>query len=167
MLADGTLLAPPGLDRRRGIIFTIPKELRAIVPTPESCTYDAVREAMRYLTDDWLCDVATDYAGKCILVAAAMTIIERSLLSDRPTFFVTAGVRAAGKTTALKMVIMATTGLEAAAAAWSPNEEERRKALLSYLLYGVPYVLWDNIPRGARVFSNIGSTRCAAAPTRK
>ena len=35
VLADGGLLAPDGLDRDRGIIFIIPKELRAIIPAPQ------------------------------------------------------------------------------------------------------------------------------------
>jgi hypothetical protein len=43
------------------------------------------------------------------------------------------------------------TGDLPAAAAWSSNEEERRKALLSYFLSGVSYILWDNIARGAQV----------------
>ena len=38
-----------------------------------------------------------------------------------------------------------------AAAAWSTNEEERRKALLAYFLAGVPYILWDNIARGTQI----------------
>jgi hypothetical protein len=42
-------------------------------------------------------------------------------------------------------------GSPAAASAWSTNEEERRKALLSYLMHGVPYILWDNIARGTQV----------------
>ena len=33
VLADGNLLAPDGLDRLRGILFIIPDELRAIIPT--------------------------------------------------------------------------------------------------------------------------------------
>jgi len=49
------------------------------------------------------------------------------------------------------MLIMAITGIHPAAAAWSSNEEERRKALLSYFIYGVPYILWDNIPRGTQI----------------
>ena len=106
---------------------------------------------MRFLCDEWLCDVATDYTGKCTLIAAALTVIERSLLPDRPAFFVTAGRRGGGKTTALAMLIMAVTGIWPAAAAWSTNEEERRKALLSYFLSGVSYILWDNIPRGAQI----------------
>jgi hypothetical protein len=104
-----------------------------------------------FLCEEWLIDVATTYAGKCILIAAAMTIIERSLFPDRPAFWVTAGRRGGGKTTALTMLIMATLGLRPAAAAWTPNEEERRKALLSYFMDGVPYILWDNVPRGITI----------------
>jgi hypothetical protein len=78
-------------------------------------------------------------------------MIERSLLPDRPCFFVTAGRRGGGKTTLLVMLIMAVTGVRPAAAAWSTNEEERRKALLAYFLAGVPYILWDNIARGTQI----------------
>jgi hypothetical protein len=106
---------------------------------------------MRYLRDDWLCDVAADYTCKYILIAAALTLIERSVLPDRPAFLVTAGRRGGGKTTTLTMLIVAVTGLRPAAAAWSTNEEERRKSLLSYLLEGVPYILWDNIERGSQI----------------
>ncbi len=151
VLADGGLVAPNGLDRSRGIIFEIQKEMRAMIPVPEDCRKGAVRQAMSYLCDTWLCDVAADYAGKCTIIAAALTIIERSLLDERPAFFVTAGRRGGGKTTLLHMLIMAVTGIKPAASAWSNNEEERRKALLSYFLYGVPYILWDNIARGSQI----------------
>jgi hypothetical protein len=118
---------------------------------------------MEFLTDEWLIDVAADYAGKCALIAAALTIIERSLLPDRPAFFVTAGRRGGGKTTTLIMLIMAVMGIWPSAAAWSTNEEERRKALLSYLLYGVPYILWDNIPRGMQISCPHIEKSCTAA----
>lgn len=164
VLADGALLAPDDeLDRLRGIIFKVPKELRDILPRRADCDADAVRKAMRFLTDDWLCDVATDYAGKCTLIAAALTIIERSLLPDRPAFFVTAGRRGGGKTTTLTMLILAVTGIMPAAAAWSTNEEERRKALLSYFLSGVAYILWDNIARGSQISCPHIEKSCTAA----
>src|SRR5215831_16939129 len=99
VLADGVLLAPDGLDRDRGILFKIQPELREVLPRREDCSETAVREAMKFLCDDWLCDVATDYTGKCTLVAAALSVIERSLLPDRPAFWVTAGKRGGGKTT--------------------------------------------------------------------
>ena len=151
VLADGGVLAPDGLDRTRGIIFEIQNEARAIIPDPKDCTPTAVRRAMQFLCETWLGDVATDWIGKCTIIAAALTLIERSLLDERPAFFITAGRRGSGKTTALTMLILAVTGIKPAASAWSNNEEERRKALLSYFLLGVPYILWDNIGRGSQI----------------
>ena len=151
VLADGVLLAPEGLDRERGIQFIIPDELRAIIPQRKDCTPERVKAAMEFLCDEWLVDVATDHVGKATIIAAALTLIERSLLPDRPCFFITAGRRGNGKTTTTIMLIVAITAGRPAAAAWSSNEEERRKALMSYFLYGVPYILWDNIPRGAQI----------------
>jgi hypothetical protein len=151
VLGDGTLLAGRGLDRERGIVFRIAKELLAILPRREDCTPEAVEAAIRFLIDEWLCDVATDQAGKCTLITAALTLIERSLLPDRPTFWVTAGRRGGGKTTTIIMLLIAITGVRPAAAAWSPNEEERRKALLAYLLEGIPAIIWDNISKGTQI----------------
>jgi hypothetical protein len=84
-------------------------------------------------------------------MAFGMTLIERSLLSNRPVFFVSASRRGGGKTTALMMWFMAVTGAMPPAAAWSTNEEERRKALITYLMNGVPGIVWDNIARGSQV----------------
>ena len=42
-------------------------------------------------------------------------------------------------------------GRRAAAARWSDNSEERKKALFSYLRQSVACVAWDNIPRGAAI----------------
>ena len=92
VLADGVLLAPDGLDRERGIQFIIQDELRAVIPGKD-CTPELVKAAMEFLCDEWLVDVATDYVGKATIIAAALTLIERSLLPDRPCFFVTAGRR--------------------------------------------------------------------------
>src|SRR5215813_3799075 len=104
VLADGVLLAPDGLDRDRGILFKIQPELREVLPWREDCSDEAVCRAMKFLCDDWLCDVATDYTGKCTLIAAALSMIERSLLDQRPVFFITAGRRGGGKTTTLTML---------------------------------------------------------------
>ena len=79
--------------------FIIQEELRAVIPQREDCTPERVKAAMEFLCDEWLVDVATDYTGKCTIIAAALTLIERSLLPDRPCFFVTAGRRGGGKTT--------------------------------------------------------------------
>jgi hypothetical protein len=151
ILGNGSLLTGQGLDRERGIIFRVPIELAAILPKKNNCTATAVAEAMHFLCDEWLCDVACDYTGKCILIALALTIIERSLLPDRPAFWITSGRRGGGKTTTVIMLLMAVTGIRPAAAAWSPNEEERRKALLAYFFEALAAIVWDNIPRGAQI----------------
>jgi hypothetical protein len=151
VLPDGTILSKRGLDRSRGIVFRVPTSLISAMPKPAECTPAAVADAMRFLIDHWLCDVSADYTGKCILIAAALSIIERSVLPERPAFFVTAGRRGGGKTTALTMMVVAVTGLRPSAAAWSSNEEERRKSLLSYLMEALPAIIWDNIPRGTQI----------------
>jgi hypothetical protein len=163
VLADGNVLGEDRFDRLRGIDFRIQPEVAATVPNPGSVNDDDIERAMCFLTDNWLVDVATDYAGKCTIVAAGLTIIERSLLDHRPAFFITAGRRGGGKTTTLTMLIKAVTGIWPAAAAWSANEEERRKALLSYFMYGVPYILWDNIPRGSQISCPHIEKSCTAA----
>jgi hypothetical protein len=85
------------------------------------------------LLDEWLVDVALDRVGKCIAIMLVLTLIERALLPERPAFFVTAGQRGGGKTTLVNMITLAALGRRAAAAAWSENSEERKKALFSYL----------------------------------
>ena len=163
VFADGGVWAEDKFDRLRGIDFRIQPEVSACVPPANSVTDDDVERAMTFLTDEWLVDVATDYAGKCTIIAAALTMIERCLLDQRPCFCVTAGRRGGGKTTTLVMVIKAVTGIWPAAAAWSTNEEERRKALLSYFLHGVAYVLWDNIARGTQISCPHIEKSCTAA----
>lgn len=80
---------------------------------------------------------------------------ERSFLPDRPAFFITAGRRGSGKGTLLMMLIMAVTGIRAAAATWS--------TILSYFLHGLPYILWDNIKRGSQISCPHIERSCTAA----
>ena len=84
------------LYRLRGIMFKIQPEVRKAMPTRESCNDETVTKAMKFLCDEWLVDVKTDFAGKCTIIAAALSIIERSLLDQR-AFFVTRGAEAAAR----------------------------------------------------------------------
>jgi hypothetical protein len=110
-----------------------------------------VVEALRFLVEEWLCDVAAGFAGRIVLLAYALAIIERVLLPERPAFFVTAGQRGGGKTTVGHHGRRGGAGPVPAGGAWSPAAEERRKALLAYLGEGVATVVWDNIERGAAI----------------
>ena len=118
------------------------------IPEPEACTPMAVAKAWGFLAGEWLSDVMADAEGKAVLIALALTVIERVLLPERPVFYVTAGLRGTGKSTALNMVSLAVLGAKAAAMAWTNDAEERRKALYSVLREGVPLLVFDNIPRG-------------------
>jgi hypothetical protein len=151
VLPDGQLLARQGLHRSLGLLLRIDPALIAQLPLPSETGPEAVAAAMDFLTRDWLGDIATDFVGKCILIALILTILERVLLPERPAFFVTAGKRGGGKTTALTMAILAVTGHKPPAAAWSSNEEERRKAMLAHLSDGIPALVWDNIPLGTAI----------------
>lgn len=148
VLGDGHLLAPAGFDYERGIDFKIQPEVRAILP--KDCSDKKIREE-RFLTDEWLCDVATTYYGKAIIIAAGLSIIERSILPERPAFWITAGRRGSGKTTAIMMLIKGITGLHPSSNAWATDENERRKTMMALFLEGEAYVLWDNIARGSQL----------------
>ena len=148
VLANGELMSGAGLDRERGVVFRIDPHLLKYIPEREDCTAIAVARAYRYLVDEWLVDVAADREGKAVLLAFALSIIERILFPERPTFYVTAGQRGGGKTTVLTMLSLAALGIKPAAMAWSGDADERKKAIFSVLREGAPLLIWDNIPRG-------------------
>jgi hypothetical protein len=145
---SGNIIDGVGLDRDTGLVHRIDPLLRSCLPVdPPSDQH--VRGALTFLFDEWLTDVALDGVGKSVAVMLALTLIERALLPERPAFFVTAGQRGGGKTTLVHMIALAVLGRKAAAAGWSKNPEERRKALFSYLRQAVAFLAWDNIPRGS------------------
>jgi hypothetical protein len=133
VLGKGEILAPRGLDRLRGIAFIIDEKLRQCLPQGRIKDEAQVAAALDFLLNDWLVDVECTFVNKCNAIALALTIIERSLLAERPVGFLTSPTPESGKTTLAKMLIVAVTGIDAVAFAWSPNEEERRKALLASL----------------------------------
>jgi hypothetical protein len=49
------------------------------------------------------------------------------------------------------MLSLAGYGRRASAASWSPNEEERRKAVFAHFRDGPAMIAWDNLPRGASI----------------
>lgn len=151
VLPDRTILSTNGLDKERHLVLKINPEMLKYLPARADCTPEAVAEAYRFLCDDWFCDVLADADGKAILIAFALSIIERCLFDCRPAFFISAALRGGGKTTAFNMVSMAVLGEQTAARAWSSSNEERRKAMLSFLMTGAPCITWDNIPKGTEI----------------
>jgi hypothetical protein len=150
MLPSGELISAHGLNRDLRTMFVIDPKMRKFIPVKPSDNA-AVARMLNFLCNDWLCDVVTNFEGKCVLISAALSIIERVVLSDRPVFFATAGKPGSGKTTVLTMLLLAVTGQRPAAAAWSDSAEERAKAILAMFMQGVSHVIWDNIPTGTLV----------------
>jgi hypothetical protein len=147
---SGAVIDGVGLDRKTGLVHRIDPLLRACLPDRTPTEQD-VRQALSFLLDEWMVDVALDKVGKCAAIMLAMTLIERALLTERPAFFVVAPQRGGGKTTLVNMITLAVLGRRAAAAAWSNDAEERKKALFSYLRRGVACLAWDNIARGSAI----------------
>ena len=162
VLSDGTLLAKNGLDRRRRFVMRCETKLLSFIPERLACDETAVLKAFEFVVDEWLIDVAADLSSKCVLLAYALTILERVLCPARPAFLVTAGQRASGKTTVLTMLALAVLGETPPAAAWARDEDERRKALLGYLADGLPTIVWDNIRNGTVISSPVIEQLCTA-----
>jgi hypothetical protein len=150
VLQNGELLATNGLDRKRKVLFRIDPGITELLPKGEVTDADVVA-AMNFLTDEWLCDVLTDYDGKCVLISMSESILQRAQFSERPCFSVPAGKRESGKTTVVNMIAIATTGSPAPAAAWSSNDEERRKTIFALARQNLAFVAWDNIKRGTAI----------------
>ena len=150
VLPNGEILAKNGLDRKRKILFRIEPEMIEVLPRGAISEAEIV-EAMQFLIEDWLVDVQTDYEGKCVLIAQALAVLQHALFAERPAFFVVAAKAGGGKTTVEHMISVATTGKRAPAAAWSPVEEERRKAIFAAFRQGLQFLIFDNMKRGTSV----------------
>jgi hypothetical protein len=147
---EGHLIDGVGLDRVTGLFHRIDPVLRACLPDGKP-TEEEIKQSLNFLLDERLVNVALDEVGKCVAILLALTLLQRALLPERPAFFVTAGQRGGGKTTLVNMIIAGVLGRRAAAASWSDNTEERKKALFSYLRQSVAALVWDNIARGANI----------------
>ena len=161
---SGAVIDGVGLDRHTGLLHRIDPHLRACLPTDDPTEKD-VKDAMKFLLDEWMVDVSLDPIGKCVAIMLALTIIERALLPERPAFFITAGQRGGGKTTLANMITRAVLGRGTAAAGWSESAEERKKALFAYLRQGVACLAWDNIARGSAISCSHIEAALTAAET--
>ena len=59
VLADGAVLAEPGLNRERGIVFRLEPGIVALMPRPKIAGMMMSPAAMHFLCEEWLIDVAT------------------------------------------------------------------------------------------------------------
>jgi hypothetical protein len=150
---DGTceILKSDGIDQS-GVMFRIEAAVAAAMPEPSAVTLDKAKAAYTWLADEFLVDVPTSQAGKAVLIALALTVIQRHCFSnERPGFVVTAPDAGTGKTTVINMISAALFGRSAAAARWSDSPKDRGTALFSYLRENVALLVWDNLKRGTGI----------------
>jgi hypothetical protein len=149
VMRDGSVLAGEGVDGELGVAFRIPPDLLAVVPDRARITDSDVLDAYRFFTDELMADVETDPAGRAVMVAYVLSLVQRLILPERPLFMFSAGQRGSGKTTTVSMGTIAALGRRPAAASWASSEEERGKALFAAQREGVASIAFDNIPAGA------------------
>ena len=114
----------------------IPKELMRCLPRRDDCTADRRRRAMRFLCDDWLYDVSLQlrqqvrHDRRCAVPDRAFAAAEQAgiLRHCRPSRQRQDDGSAHADDGRIRHA--------RSRAAWSPNEEERRKALLRLSIMG-------------------------------
>ena len=94
---SGAPIAGVGLDRDARIFYEIEPALLECVPDPATMKAQQAVDAYNFLANEWLVDVATNADGKAVAIAAALTIIQRIALDQRPAFFIVRDKEAAGK----------------------------------------------------------------------
>lgn len=140
---DGSIQGKAGYDEATGLLY-LPHQL--IDPVPEAPTPDDARRAIAELLEV-VCDFPFGSDGdRSGWLAALLTPLARSAFEGPvPMFLADANTRGAGKTNLADAVGRIVTGRATARQAWSADNEETRKALMSIALAGDPLVLLDNV----------------------
>ena len=144
---DGTILTEQGYDPRTGLFLHWPRPPLAI---PDRPIIDDARTAAAELLD-----VVSDFPfaaemHKAAWLAALLTPLARPAFEGpAPLFLVDANVRAAGKGLSLEVISRIVTGNPFPIISYPVNpkdcEEELRKKITSFLMYGDRIALFDNL----------------------
>jgi hypothetical protein len=145
---DLELIAGDGLLREHALIMRCPQDIVDALPTRRTSVREA-QAAFNWLCEHWLVDVATDVKGKAAAISAALTMIQRARLPQRPAFLADAGLRGGGKTTLIRMLAVAADDFDPPTQRWSGDAEERKKMFFAAAREGISVMLIDNIPNGA------------------
>ncbi len=144
---DGTILTDAGYDTRTGLFL---HWLRPPLPIPERPTLANAKAAAAELLD-----AVSDFPFaaemyKAAWLAALLTPLARPAFDGpAPLFLVDANVRAAGKGLSLEVISRIVTGDPFPVISYPSNpkdgEEELRKKITTFLLYGDRIALFDNL----------------------
>jgi putative DNA primase/helicase len=149
---DGTILNAPGYDAATGLFLDTGEASfppMPAVPTREDAlaalakVKDIFREFPFVQTEE---EKGTDKcASRSVALAALLTALVRRSLPTAPYFVFDAPTPGSGKTLAVKAIFYIAINRDAAAAVYTNDEQETRKAITATLIAGDPIALFDNI----------------------
>lgn len=143
LLPDGSVLQEPGYDRATGFYFLPKVQFPEVPDHPTSSEVTAALDLLR----EAVCDFPfAQERHLSAFLAAVLTILARHAFSGpAPLLLVDANTRGSGKGLLVDVACRIGTGEDVARMAYSRNEEEQRKAILSLALEGRRVALIDNV----------------------
>lgn len=116
--------------------------------------------AMKFLRDEVLAEFPFESdLDAVVMIASMLALMQRPLLAQDPAgmpgFGITAPVQSSGKTTLVNLATAAVLKNVIPASNFSTDDEEMGKYILAVLRAGQPCVLFDNIPQGTELKSDV------------
>jgi hypothetical protein len=140
---DGTVLQEPGYDTATGFYYEPRLEYPPVASSP---TRDDAIAALAALDAVFVDFPFADGASRSALLAAILTPPAWSLVDGKaPMFVFEANIRGTGKTLAAQLCGTIATGIEPAAVAGPPHDEECQKRIIAHLRAGDRIALLDNL----------------------
>ena len=148
VLGGEVLMRQRGYDPDTGLYFDVSADVRL--------TEMSAADAWAWVRDVLLADFPfADALHRAGALALLLTMMQRPVMRTSPAFGVTAPQPGTGKSTLVEMGAMAIYGSPVVNHAFSADEEELRKALHALMIAKIPCCLFDNIPRGRALHSDM------------
>ncbi len=141
---DGTVCLVNGYDEESRTFVRMPGELLDRLSVPEEPTAEDVRDAVKYLTEEWLGDFPFPTRGdRAGALALLLTPFVRGWMGLVPIAVIDGNGPSAGKGLLIDLITRVVLGRPAILRALPADNEEMRKAITSALLAGRPMMVWD------------------------
>ena len=161
VLEEGTIVQKQGLDISTGLFLTTETSGITRFQTLAEATAGLQRLIALPIFKQfaWATPKHGDYHIACLqAVVLLLTFLNRKLYEKAPLFYIAAAMAGTGKTALLAWIVAIIVGEEMVINPLDADETERRKAILTALLPGPEYIVFDNTKSGG---SLVSETLCA------